>query len=78
MTQEERLSTRQLARAVGIEASSIRVHLCRKGSYFGVVPERMPNGRLVWPGDAPQRLLAQGRTTTPQITANTQPQDAMR
>lgn len=67
MRLQENLSTKDLARAIGIEAASIRVHLCRRGSYFGITPQRLPNGRLVWPGDAPQRLLDQGRITIPQI-----------
>jgi hypothetical protein len=33
------------------------VHLCRRGSYYGIRPAKLPNGRLLWPGDAVERLL---------------------
>ena len=55
------LTTPQLARAIGMQAESIRVHLCRRGSFYGIQPDKLPNGRLLWPGDTPQRLIEQGR-----------------
>ena len=63
------LSTSELARHCGITAEGLRVHLCKRGSYYGLVPERMPNGRLLWPADSMERLKALGRKTrvhTPQ------------
>jgi hypothetical protein len=57
------LSTTDLARAVGLQPDSIRVHLCRAGSYYGIKPRRLPNGRLLWPADSVARLLALGTTT---------------
>lgn len=53
------ISTKQLAeRAGGLSADGIRVRLCKTGSYFGVRPKRLPNGRLLWPEDTLERLLA--------------------
>ena len=51
------LSTQDFARAIGLQPESIRVHLCRRGSYYGIQPAKLPNGRLLWPMDAVERLL---------------------
>ncbi len=51
------LSTEDFAASIGLRPESIRVHLCRRGSYYGIRPAKLPNGRLLWPGDAVDRLL---------------------
>jgi hypothetical protein len=56
-------STPELARHLGITAEGMRVHLCKRGSYYGLRPERLPNGRLIWPADSVQRLKEAGRKT---------------
>ncbi len=50
------MSTEELAKAVGLKPESIRVRLCREKSYYGVVPVKLPNGRLLWPKDSLDRL----------------------
>lgn len=55
-------TTPELARHIGITAEGMRVHLCKKGSYYGLVPERLPNRRLIWPADSLERLKEIGRT----------------
>ncbi|WP_296408156.1 hypothetical protein [Zoogloea sp.] len=40
-------------------ASILRAH-CIKGEYLGITPRKLPNGRLIWPGDAVHRLLSDG------------------
>ena len=55
------VTTTQLADALGIRASSIRTHYYRRGHYYGLKPERLPNGRLRWPADSMRRLLREGR-----------------
>lgn len=52
------LTTEALARVVGIKPQSIRVALCNKGHYYGLRPTKLPNGRLLWPADALERLTA--------------------
>ena len=32
-----------------VKAQSVRARLCRTGSYFGVRPLKLANGRLAWP-----------------------------
>ena len=52
------MTTEELAKALGLKQASIRWSLCKTGTYFGLVPRRLPNDRLVWPDDAVDRLLA--------------------
>ena len=44
-----RLSTEQLADLFKVKTTSIRVRLCREGSYYGLRPLKLPNGKLSWP-----------------------------
>jgi len=50
---EERIqydqSAEQFAALNQVKAQSVRARLCRTGSYFGVVPLKLANGRLAWP-----------------------------
>jgi hypothetical protein len=41
-----------------LEPDTLRVALCRNGSYYGVKPLKLPNGRLAWPNDTVERILA--------------------
>ena len=54
------LTTTQLANALKMRAQSIRKRYCQTGTYFGLRPSKLPNGRLYWPGDALDRLLNVG------------------
>jgi len=50
MNEEKRpRTTEQFAKDMGVKPASIRTRLSRVGHYFGIVPERWPNGRLRWP-----------------------------
>ena len=51
------ITTEQLAAPIGVKPQSIRVRLCQTGSYFGLTPNKLPNGRLLWPADSVARLL---------------------
>ena len=42
-------STEQFAALNQVKAQSVRARLCRTGSYFGVVPKKLANGRLALP-----------------------------
>ena len=44
-----RWSTEEFARANHVKGDSVRTRLCRTGSYFGIKPNRLRNGRLSWP-----------------------------
>ena len=55
------MNTRQFAARINILPQSIHARYCRAGSYFGVVPEKLPNGHLVWPDDAVEQLKESAR-----------------
>ena len=52
-TREERIpydrSCGQFAALNQVKGQSVRARLCRTGSYFGVVPKKLANGRLAFP-----------------------------
>ena len=54
---QNRLTTTDLAHALGIKAESIRSHVYRRGTYYGIQPTKGPNRRLLWPADSIERLL---------------------
>ena len=53
------ISTETLAQAIDGKATSIRVRLCQKGSYYGITPKKLPSGRLLWPANSVERLLGE-------------------
>lgn len=50
------LTTHQLAKALVMKAQSIRKRHSQTGSYFGIRPFKLPNGRLRWPEDTVSKL----------------------
>lgn len=58
------LTTELLADALGIKPQTLRAAICRHSHYYGIRPAKLPNGRLLWPADAIERLTA-GLTDTP-------------
>ncbi len=57
------MTTNDLAKPLGINGTSIHRRYCLTGSYFGVKPTKLPNGRLLWPDNALEQLIAQKRST---------------
>lgn len=49
-------TTEELARRLGLRPQTLRAALCRNGNYFGLRPVKLPNGRLLWPADAFEKL----------------------
>lgn len=43
------LSTEEFAQKHFVKPASVRSHVCRVGSYYGVRPMKLVNGRLGWP-----------------------------
>lgn len=54
---QTKYSTEQAAAALGIRPQTLRASYCRAGSYFGIVPTKMPNRMLRWDAEAIDRLL---------------------
>lgn len=48
-TQKFELSAEQFAALNQVKAQTVRARLCRTGTYFGVTPKKLLNGRLAWP-----------------------------
>lgn len=51
------ITTEELAALLSIRPQSIRKRLCQTGGYFNLRPVKLPNGRLLWPGDAIDKLV---------------------
>ncbi|WP_407280126.1 hypothetical protein U5817_06720 [Aromatoleum evansii] len=43
------LDTDTFAARNQVKGQSVRARVCRTGSYFGVTPKKLANGRLAWP-----------------------------
>lgn len=46
------LTTKEFAQQLRIQEASIRRRYCLFGSYFGVKPTKLANGKLIWPENA--------------------------
>jgi hypothetical protein len=57
VTDEDYISTRELAGRMHITAGTVYQRLSAKGDFWGILPVRAHNGRLLWPSDAIQALL---------------------
>lgn len=53
-------TTEELAFSITILPQSIRKRLCQTGSYFGLRPKKLPNGRLLWPENSVNILMNGG------------------
>jgi len=56
------LSTQELADLIRGKPGSIRTRLCETGSFHGLRPKKLPNGRLLWDGDEAEKLV-DGKTS---------------
>jgi hypothetical protein len=56
------ISTAEIAAGAGVKEQSVRKRYCLTGSYFGVKPDKLANGRLRWPPDSIKRLTIGGGT----------------
>ena len=52
-------STREFAEANLVKAASVRSRYCLTGSYHGVTPVRLVNGRLGWPDLKPNEATGE-------------------
>lgn len=50
------MNTAQYARELGVSPETLRQAHSRQGHYFGAVPAKAANGRLIWPVAALERL----------------------
>jgi hypothetical protein len=55
---DDRITTEQVAKLFGVTPGTVRRGLCVNGHYLGLRPIKLPNRRLLWPGDALRRVMA--------------------
>ncbi|TVT58379.1 MAG: DNA-binding protein [Azoarcus sp. PHD] len=55
---QQQLQTTAFAQRIGYKSASIRTAFWRNGHFNGITPIKLPNGRLLWPADAVERLTA--------------------
>jgi hypothetical protein len=55
-----RLTTEELAVQLAMQPQSIRKHLNQRGTYYGLQPVKLPNGKLRWPADSVEQLANGG------------------
>lgn len=53
----EKLTTNEVAQRLRLEPGTLRKRHGQTGSYFGLRPVKMNNGRLLWPADAVAKLV---------------------
>lgn len=53
---QKQISTAQFAAELSLSPETLRTAVCKHGSYFGVVPAKSLNGRLLWPVAELERL----------------------
>lgn len=51
------MNTRELASRLGKQPQTLYAAICRNGSYYGIRPEKLPDGALLWPDDTVERLI---------------------
>lgn len=59
MTDKKNYSTQEVAKTFGYHPASIYNRLNRLGEFHGITPVKLLSGRLVWPSEAVDALLAQ-------------------
>lgn len=53
---QQTIQTAALAQRIGYKSAIIRTAVWRNGHFNGIKPYKLPNGRLLWPADAVDRL----------------------
>jgi len=51
------ITTKEFAKTVGVQHTTIHRALCMDGHYMGVKPVKLPNGRLIWSGERVDALV---------------------
>lgn len=52
------LTTEDFALALSLKPQSLRKRFSQTGSYFGIKPYKLPNGKLRWSSDSLSKILA--------------------
>lgn len=57
MSTQRFFTTKEVAERMRITSNTVYQRCCVHGDFWGVLPVRGPNGRLLWPVEAIQALL---------------------
>jgi hypothetical protein len=60
MIEKRDFTTKELARVTGHKCPSVHRAYCVHGSFLGLKPRKLPNGRLLWPRAEVERILEAG------------------
>lgn len=55
------INTKEFAALVRVDPQTIRRALCVNGHYLGLKPLKLPNNRLLWPGNQARELAGAAR-----------------
>jgi len=55
-TEAKNINTKEFAALVRVDPQTIRRALCVQGHYLGLRPLKLPNHRLLWPGNQAREL----------------------
>ena len=58
ITHPRKLDTAEAAAELRVKPQTLRRALCLQGHYYGIRPNKMPNGRLLWDAADLARLLS--------------------
>lgn len=53
--------TEAIAQSFCVKPETVRRSYCVKNHYMGIKPKKLPNGRLLWPAEALDRVLNQAK-----------------
>lgn len=67
MKQQALIPNADFARLLGGKRASLNTSVYRRGDFCGIKPVKLPNGRLMWPADEVNRLLAGEMPPTAQV-----------
>ena len=60
-TETTDINTREMAAIFRVDPQTIRRALCVNGHYLGLKPLKLPNHRLLWPGNQARELAGAAR-----------------
>ncbi|BBO69091.1 hypothetical protein DSCA_30210 [Desulfosarcina alkanivorans] len=55
------IATGPFAKSLGVKPATARRSYCVNGQYLGIVPKKLPNGRLLWSTEALAKVLNQAK-----------------
>lgn len=64
MSEQQFFTTKEVAERMRITSTTVHKRCCEHGDFWGVLPVKAPNGRLLWPVEAIRALLDRHETVS--------------